>query len=253
MDIEDALKSNTEQVQPCIAPLMIYPRKDDLGANESLCGATCFFVRSECGLFLITAEHVYREVEACGDERIPLVLAPNGLQPVDISDWELVSSCSFLDIAVIKIPEGFELESIGKDAFTYRSSPDKRVAVQESVFFVGFPGEHRHADEKAFMARMLPCMDFVTTVNDRAFFMLDENLERISTSFEPGIDKIESFGGLSGSPMLVLRDGEFELVGVFIEGGFQEEGIHSAFRGAHFDFINPDGSLDEIRIPYPRN
>jgi len=252
MNIEDALKHNTEQVQPCIAPLMIYPKKDDLGADESLRGGTCFFVRSEFGLFLITADHVYREVEACGDESIPLILAPNASQPVDISDWKLASSCSFLDIAVVKVPEGFELESIGKDAFTYRSSPDARVAVQESVFFVGFPGELRCADRKTFIARMLPCMDFVTTVNDRAFFMSDEALERKSTSFEPGIEKIESFGGLSGSPMLVVRDGNFELVGVFIEGGFQEEGIHSPFRGAHFDFINPDGSLDEMRIPYPR-
>lgn len=252
MNIEDALKHNTEQVQPCIAPLMIYPKKDDFGANESLCGGTCFFVKSKYGLFLITAEHVYREVKACGDERIPLILVPNGAQPVDISDWALVSSCSFLDIAVVKIPESFELESIGKDAFTHRTSPDKRVAVKESVFFVGFPGEHRYADKKTFIARMLPCMDFVTTVNDRAFFMSDETLERTSTSFETGIEKIENFGGLSGSPMLVVRDGVFELVGVFIEGGFQEEGIHSPFRGAHFDFINADGSLDEIRIPYPR-
>lgn len=251
MNVEDVLKYNTEQIQPCIAPLMIYPKKDDLGADELLCGGTCFFVKSEYGFFLITAEHVYREVAACGNEKIPLILAPNSAQPVDISDWKLVSSCSFLDIAVVKIPENFELESIGKYAFTYRSSPGTRVAAQESVFFVGFPGEHRAADKKNFTARMLPCMDFVTTVNDRAFFMSDENLERTSTSFEQGIDKIESFGGLSGSPMLVVRDGTFELVGVFIEGGFQEQGIHAPFRGAHFDFINSDGSLDKIRIPYP--
>lgn len=251
MNINDVLMYNTEQIQLCIAPLMIYPKKNELGAHEFLCGGTCFFVKSEYGFFLITAEHVYREVAGCGDDKIPLVLAPNGALPVDISGWQLVSSCSFLDIAVVKIPEDFELKSIEKDAFTYRSSPDTRVVAQESVFFVGFPGEHRDADRKNFIARMLPCMDFVTTVNDRAFFMSDETLERKSTSFEPGIDKIDSFGGLSGSPMLVVRDGNFELVGVFIEGGFQEQGIHAPFRGAHFDFINSDGSLDEIRIPYP--
>lgn len=93
-------------------------------------------------------------------------------------------------------------------------------------------------------------MDSVTSVSDCAFFMSDDSRERSSSLLDPSVSELNFFGGFSGSPMLVVRDGKFHLVGVFIEGGFQDEGIHSPFKGAHFDFINSDGTIDELRIPY---
>lgn len=250
MDTQEILRYNTEQVQPCIAPLMIYPNKPDLHADELKCGGTCFFVRSGDQQFLVTAAHVYEEVERCGDEFLPLVLVVNGSPPVDISGWNLISKCTFIDIAVVEIPSDFDLSSIGKEAFTYNASQETRVAVNERVFYVGYPSEYRVTSKSKFVAGMMPFMDFVTSVNDRAFFMSDDALERGSFPFDHSVDQISTFGGLSGSPIVVVREGEFKLVGVFIEGGFQEEGIHSPFRGAHFDLINSDGSFDELRIPY---
>jgi hypothetical protein len=250
VEYDEAIQYNALQIQPCIAPLMIYPKGLDVGANEWKCGGTCFFVKSGAATYLVTAAHVWDEVENCGAEFFPLLLPVNGAEPVDISKWRIISKSAFLDIAVVEVPTSFQLASIGKDAITYNSSPETRVALHESVFFMGYPGEHRTADSLKIILRMTPCMDFVTSVNDRAFFMSDDFRERQSSSFDPGVSDIKSFGGLSGSPMLVVRDGIFNLVGIFIEGGFQDEGIHSPFKGAHFDFINADGSLDELRIPY---
>lgn len=250
MEHDEALLHNAKQIQPCIAPLIIYPNRLNIRADEWKCGGTCFFVKSGTVTFLVTAAHVYDEVENCGMEFSPLLLPVNGSEPVDISKWKVISKCDFIDIAVIEVPSTFNLGSIGKEAFTYNASPEIRVKVNESVFFIGYPGEHRTADGSNLIARITPCMDFVTTVNDRAFFMSDDFRERQSSSFDPSISEIRSFGGLSGSPMLVVRDGIFNLVGVFIESAFQDEGIHSPFRGAHFDFINPDGTIDELRVPH---
>lgn len=244
------LHYNAMQIKPCIAPLIIYPKRSNIRADNWKCGGTCFFVKSEAITFLVTAAHVYDEVENCGTEFYPLILPVNGAEPVDISKWRMISKSEFIDIAVVEVPPSFSLSSIGKDAFTYNSSPKTRAAVNESVFFMGYPGEHRTADSKSLTARITPCMDFVTSVNDRAFFMSDDFRERKSSSFDPEFSQIGSFGGLSGSPMLAVRDGIFNLVGVFIEGAFQSEGIHSPFKGAHFDFVNADGSLDYLRIPY---
>ncbi|MEL7630331.1 trypsin-like peptidase domain-containing protein [Pectobacterium aroidearum] len=246
----EALHYNAMQIKPCIAPLIIYPNGLNIHANNWKCGGTCFFVKSETITFLVTAAHVYDEVENCGVEFCPLLLPVNGAEPVDISKWRMISKSNFIDIAVVEVPPSFNLSSIGKDTFTYNSSPETRVAVGESVFFMGYPGEHRTADSSSLTARITPCMDFVTSVNDRAFFMSDDFRERKSSSFDPEFNQIASFGGLSGSPMLAVRDGIFNLVGIFIEGAFQSEGIHSPFKGAHFDFITPDGSLDHLRIPY---
>lgn len=250
MDRQEDFEYNAKQIQPCIAPLMIYPSRPDAGADDWVCGGTCFFVKSGTVNFLVTAAHVYDEVENCGEEFSPLLLPVNGSQPVDISTWKLISKSDFIDIAVVEVPQDFQLSSIGKEAFNYNASQDTRGAVQESVFFMGYPGEHRTTDRSNFLARILLCMDFITSVNERAFFMSDDLRERTSDSFDPSISDIKNFGGLSGAPMVVVRDGVFELVGIFIEGGFQEEGVHSPFRGAHFDFIKSDGSIDELRIPY---
>lgn len=250
MDFQETLQYNANQIQPCIVPLMIYPNRSDAGADDWRCGGTCFFVRSGTVTFLVTAAHVHDEVEKCGDEFSPLLLPINGSEPIDISTWKLISKSDFVDIAVIEVPPKFQLSSIGKEALSYNASQKTRGAIQESVFFMGYPKEHRTTDRSSFIARIMLCMDFITSVNDRAFFMSDDLLERSSYSFDPEIKGIKNFGGLSGSPMVVVRDGIFELVGIFIEGAFQEEGIHSLFRGAHFDFIKPDGSLDELRFPY---
>ncbi|MEI7198177.1 hypothetical protein [Pectobacterium versatile] len=131
--IED-LHYNAIQIKPCIAPLIIYPKKLNIHADNWKCGGTCFFVKSENITFLVTAAHVHDEVENCGMEFCPLLLPVNGAEPVDISKWIMISKSNFIDIAVVEVPPSFNLSSIGKDAFTYNASPETRAVVGESVF-----------------------------------------------------------------------------------------------------------------------
>lgn len=134
MECDEDLLHNAEQIQPCIAPLMIYPSRLNARADEWKCGGTCFFVNSGAITFLITAAHVYEEVEQCGNEFYPLLLPVNGSGPVDISKWKMISKSDIVDIAVVEVPSSFHLSSIGKEALIYTASPETRVTLNEPVF-----------------------------------------------------------------------------------------------------------------------
>lgn len=247
--MNEDMRHNAEQIRPCITPLLVYPRSAD-SASDLKCGGTAFFVRSGATDFLVTAYHVYQHIESLGHEFFPVIVPSDGRGVVDISSWSLVSGNEFVDIAVFRVPDEFEIQSIGKVALTYRASPATRIQEGEAVFFMGFPGQHRIATTSKLTYGMVPVMDSVTSVNSRAFLLSDDLCERISTGIEPVFGELKGFGGFSGSPMLTVRSGLFELVGVFIEGCFEENGIHALFRGAHFDLVKADGGIDEARIPY---
>ncbi|EHR0574733.1 trypsin-like peptidase domain-containing protein [Vibrio parahaemolyticus] len=245
----DILKHNTDQVLPCITSILVYDRAE-LSAEKWLTGGTGFFVKTKERSFLVTAYHVYEEIEQLRKSKdISVLISGNGVTPFDISNWKEISSNKNVDIIVLEIPDSFDITSLGKDYFKTKGSNAERITVGESVFILGFPGEHRRGFRQSVDCFMLPIMDSVTGVSENSFTVVDEENERTVGHYSNTYKSIDNFGGMSGSPVLSIRNGCFELVGVFIEGGAFISGTHAPLVAAHYDLVAADGVIDETKIP----
>ena len=90
--------------------------------------------------------------------------------------------------------------------------------------------------------------DPVTTVNDIAFVLADENLERVLAKINPALGDLGVFGGMSGSPALrFAENGDHWLAGFLFE---THDGLNAQIRCVHADFVLPDGRLDYGLLPY---
>ncbi len=202
-----------------------------------VCGGTTGLVSLPDRRVLVTAKHVADRARSPGMRSLLTGTGP----PLDITGWEIIASNEDLDLATIAIPDTFDPESIEKRCFTPRTWPPARAVRGDRAFFVGFAGIHRETVPGGVRQHAAVFYDFVSSASDRHFLLADEERVRAVSEFVRGLEPFGATGGMSGAPVFVNRDGEFDLSGVLYEGG---DGPDATFFVAHAAHIAADGTID---------
>lgn len=243
----EALRSQIELLLPFVAPILVYPRLVS-GIAEWITGGSAILVRTGQNRFLITADHVVREIVALKEQRdIVVLLGGVSTPPIDISDWPVIARNDHIDICTLQVPSEFEEDELNRESFVIDRWPPNRAEQGEQVLIMGYPAAHRHGFESTINARVLPICDFVTDVGPRRFTMVDENNEREILINPNNLAFPTHLGGMSGSPVFRVSGSTFpEFVGVFVEGS---DGLRGAYFCSHAYFLLPTGKLDNTSMP----
>lgn len=198
--------------------------------------------------FLITADHVVREIDSLRKPHALVVLLGGvGAPPVDISSWGVIDRCPNVDICTIQIPPEFDPIVLNKAFFSLSNWPLPSAIVGDRVLIVVYPAAHRQVTHSTINTRALLVGDYVTDVGPRRFTVADEhdgrevliNLQNLSFPLH--------LGGMSGAPAFGLNDpAKPQLLGVFSEG---TDGLRGAYLCAHAQFLLPSGEVDGTRVP----
>ena len=244
--IVDALKQDAKKASRHIAAILVYERGESNAANW-MTGGTCTLVSSPDARFLLTADHVMREIEALQNDRKVVVFLGGTGNPVDITDWTCIDRNALVDLHTIEVPKQFDASIIQKQFFIINEWPLQRANVGDSAFVIGYPAAHRQGAPSSVGLRITPIADFVTDVGPRKFTMADETDEREVILDPQNLGIPNHFGGMSGSPAFRgVEGGGADLIGVFSGGG---DGLRGAYFLSHSDFVLSDGRFDQLTIP----
>ena len=239
-ELEEKLLAVTPYLMPYVCAILGLQsgRTDPHGI---VAGGSGTFFRTRRAQFLVTAQHVVDGLFRDGVHA--LLVAGNGTQPIDISHLrDRIYVDRSADIATIALPDDIDISTIQRSFVEMKSWPPLRALKGEIAYFLGYPGLHRKPGLNSVKLHLTPFCDFVTSVSDRQFYLVDENLERLASKFtQEDLEPFGPTGGLSGSSVFVNRDGTLVPVGVLYEGG---DGIDTMFFVTHMDRINEDGSID---------
>lgn len=249
MNPTEMMQHNADILSAFIAPILVYER-GETNAAKWITGGTAFFARTADTRFLVTADHIYKEIDDQRLEReVVLFLGGRDCQPINISDWPILDRDDYSDICTVKVPVSFDESILGKRFFELVNWPHERATQGNAAFIIGYPGAHRTGTDTSVNIRIAPICDFVTDVGPRKFTVADESEEREVLLNSENLDVPEHFGGMSGSPAFRIGENERpEFIGIFSTGS---GGLRGAFFCSHADFILPDGRLDFRKIPPP--
>jgi hypothetical protein len=236
---EERLLEVAKLVQPHVCALLclLLGRDDPAGI---VAGGSATFVDTGSARLIVTAEHVAEAIFAPGMRAI--LAAGNGTTPIDISHLrDRVASDRDADVAAICLPDDFDVTPLQRRFLRVSAWPPARARKGDLAFFLGYPGLHREVVPGGLRLFLTPFCDFVTSVIDRQFYLVDENLERLAANLS-GQDLVPfgPVGGLSGSVVFANRDGTLEPVGILKQGG---EGVDAMFFVAHIDLIQANGDV----------
>lgn len=242
----ESFRRQIEDLLPYVGSLLAYPW-DAPPINGWLTGGSILFACSASSRFLVTADHVIREIdELRGSQRIAFLLGGVCAPPEEISNWKVIDRNSSLDVCTIKIPDTFSPSQINKRLLPLDWWPLPLAQVGDRAIIVGYPAEHRAGHGSTVNARCLPIGDFVTDVGPRRFTIADEMQAREVVINPESLSFPNHLGGMSGSPVFRIHDqGDADFLGVFSEGG---DGLRGAYFCSHA-FLLPDGRIDYSRLP----
>lgn len=244
---QESLRRDIEALLPFVATLLTYP-PTATRVEEYITGGSVLLARSETHRFLVTADHVIREIEALrGESQVLVLLEGVGAAPIDISDWPVIDRNQLLDICTLGVPEAFTPSEINKQFFQPKYWPLRLAEVGDRVIILGYPAAHRSSHESTLNTRCLPIQDFVTDVGPRRFTVADELGTREIAINPEGLEFPEHVGGMSGSPVFRVDGTDApEILGVFSEGS---DGLRGTYFCAHVNFLNADGKFEQSRLP----
>ncbi len=215
---------------------------------------TVSFLKLPGGKFLVTNHHVWDTFQAqrANDPSYKLALAGHGLvQPVDISDAELVSESRELDLCVLSYPAD-RIEGIGKEFCDPQGWPPRRTEDGDDVSVTGYPGMRRTPETMLHpqLGKVVPVLRHESVILYLHTEATSSRQGRLRfTSARPEVmllseRPIDTFrwGGMSGS--LVYRldrvQNRFFPCGILHAAG---EGPNATFYCTHLDFIRGDGTI----------
>lgn len=237
-EAEEAALELAKLIQPYVCALLCH-RGDPSDPSGVFAGGTGTFIDTGRARFILTAEHVVKELFSEGTRAI--LTAGNEVTPLDISDWaSRVSSDAEYDLATIGLPDDFDPACFGRQYHRPFEWHAPRATKGEVAVFLGYPGLHRQIVEKGLKLHLTPFCDFVTSASDRHFVLADEESERVSSNLSgsPGLQAFGPIGGVSGSGVFVNRNERLVLVGVLYEAS---EGVDAIAFATHVDRIDRFG------------
>lgn len=228
-------------------PLLLYPRESSEIAGW-LTGGTGVLIQTPISRFIITANHVFAQMEKLRAERSTItLLGGTNAPPLDISHWNVIDRNERLDICIIQVPGSFEPRDIGKYFYTADFTTSSTAAREDEALIIGFPCEHRTTSVSIINTRMLPIIDFVKSVSETRFVVADPENEREILENPSGLDVPKHMGGASGAPVFKLSlNSPSELIGIFTEGS---DGLHGVYLCTHVRFLTNEGRIDLLQLP----
>lgn len=215
---------------------------------------TISFIKLPGGKFMVTNHHVWDtfQIERANDSSYKLSLAGKGLiQPLDISDAELVSEDRDLDICVLAYPSE-RIEAIGKEYCELHDWLPSRAESGDDISVTGYPGMRRSAEEMFHpqLNRVVPVLRHESVIlylhaeaisaRQARLRFTNPNPEVIQLSERP----INNFrwGGMSGSLVYRLDANRslFVPCGILHAAG---EGLDAIFYCTHLEYIQADGTI----------
>jgi hypothetical protein len=122
----------------------------------------------------------------------------------------------------------------------------------EVITLVGYPGALRKGGRTVGTFSPVPIGYTISSVSDRQIILADEHGDRVvvGQQFQGGTVPL---GGFSGSPGYIIRNDGAHLAG-FLRAGSKEVDEPIALDGVIFlspaHYLNPDGTLDRLRMPW---
>lgn len=172
---------------------------------------TCFFIRHNQKLYLITAKHVIMPCKQ--GERRPLITNitiednngyPTKMIPVNVAPYFDTSHCT-PDIIAINIPDNFNANSVEQFLFSNFKQVDE-------VHIYGYPGiEYKRYGDSTFVYSKANHLT-ITNANNKFFRSYTDSINEIKDTLIFGIETpnkmIEPYtdkklGGFSGSPVFI--------------------------------------------------
>lgn len=244
---KNALRVAIECLLPFVAPILVYPL-EDTGVEDWITGGSVLLVSTEQNRFLITADHIVREIGVLKTQRdIVVLLGGASTAPIDISDWPILAQDDSVDICTIQVPPEFDADYLNKTFFVLDNWPPTQAKKGDHVIIMGYPAAHRCGYDMTINTRILPICDFVTDVGPRRFTVADENEGRVIIINPDNLSFPTHLGGMSGSPIFRISENALpDFVGIFSEGS---DGLRGAYFCSHASFLLPSGELDFTRIP----
>lgn len=243
----DTLRPLIESLLPFVAPILVYPLEAS-GVEEWITGGSAILISTGQNRFLVTADHIAREIDALRTQcEVVVLLGGTSTAPIDISNWPTLAHDDFVDTCTIQVPPEFEEEELRKTFFALDKWPPTQAQKGDLVLIMGYPAAHREGCGTTINARILPICDRVTDVGPKRFIIADENEEREILINPDGLAFPTCVGEMSGSPVFRVSGDAFpDFVGVFLEGS---DGFRGAYLCSHAHFLLPSGQLDFTRMP----
>ena len=234
-------------------PLVLLPSSTS-GQAEILHSASGSLIDTGKKLLLLTCEHVWGKfADYCADNPEAAIAVGRGKTSVGsiITNIPVIERSELLDLAILDFTEHNVFEETQQDFAQISTWPPARPAVGDRVVLTGFPGTaKRPIDEGANLQfNAATIITPVSAVNDRHFVLADEKQVRrmwVRSDLVPNYRVF--FGGMSGGPAFVLRDGRYEFAGVLRAG--PETDPREFFFVSHADFVTTDGKIDWPTIPF---
>jgi hypothetical protein len=215
---------------------------------------SCFFANCGRGPLMVTAAHIYEQFKI-DSEQHNIVASQVGNAAFPLQD-RLIESIIDLDIAMFDLTPN-ELLKIKRSLFVgaQRHWPPEPPEVNSGILYAVFPGLERSVIPQFRLAefRYLRGLGVATSVSSRDISFQIEREELVHVpGLEPTIPDNYQFGGISGGPMLAIKERNgirgYELAGVIYEGPQDENQLGiEILRARRADFINADGTLDKAR------
>jgi hypothetical protein len=166
---------------------------------------------------------------------------PRGL--AEFNTFRLVDESELLDVAVFcGLANTVELPD--HDFIDYRSSYLADPKPDEGVTIIGYPGANVTMTPSLADLGYMQIGFTASCVSERRITLADERGQRRFTDYQnPPRPKI-SLGGLSGSPAFVIRNQRPRFVGILTDSD-----NYDTIFVSRLGCLNPDGTLDHLKIP----
>jgi len=207
-----------DSISPFCAPLYFLAHRG-ADATQIKNNATVSFIETDCGRFFITAYHVWDAFLSKKEENANLILAigsGNARPTILLDGVELVAGDrDRLDIAVLTFENIDLIPEEETKFFRIDCFPLVPPRNGDAVAFIGYPGQVRRPNqpEHGVFSGGILFVDFVTDVSEYKIYSVDVDNNRRNIMLELGSELINDFGGVSGAPVYVNRNGKAELIG----------------------------------------
>ncbi|MFA5337432.1 MAG: hypothetical protein WC330_03765 [Candidatus Omnitrophota bacterium] len=236
-----------DSIAPFCAPLYFLAHRG-ADATQIKNNGTVSFINTGHRRLLVTAYHVWDAYLTKKEQNRELILAMgsgNASPTILLEGVRLIDGDSDrLDIAVLTF-ENIDLVPEGqKKFFQINSFPLVSPKNNDVVAFIGYPGQGRHPNqpEQGVFSAGILFVDLVTDVSDYNIYCVDIDNNRQSKMLKQDFETINDFGGVSGAPAYVNRNGNAELVGFMTR--FGTNNITAVM--ARADYINNEGMIKRL-------
>ena len=213
----------------------------------SLRSGTAFLVDCGCGVFAVTAEHVFRQYRA--DKRAAKEIACQIGNALFDPDEHLIAFDPELDVATFRL-SATDVTAIGKPTISASATtwPPRSADEGNFAFFAGFPAPSRGISSTGHFLAAVPYMAMtpITVITERQITCRFDRKKWVDIGGQ-GLPPVGyEIGGVSGGPLLIpTLEGNgtvaWRLGGVIVEAAHGE--LFEAVVAVRADHIRPDGRL----------